>query len=83
MRRKLLIGALSVLTLILLLVIGVFIYLRSGRLDNYLREKVVEAFADVGITAKIGSASLDLADTSYTARNKTVGGPMGTIGSAR
>ena len=68
MRRKLLIGALSVLTLILLLVIGVFIYLRSGRLDNYLREKVVEAFADVGITAEIGSASLDLSGYKVTLR---------------
>jgi translocation and assembly module TamB len=60
MRRKLLIGAVSLLTLILLLIIGLFIYIRSGRLDNYLRDQVVEALADVGISAEIGSATLDL-----------------------
>ena len=60
MRRKLLIGAISLLTLILLLAVSVFIYIRSGRLDNYLRDRVVEALADVGITAEIGSARLDL-----------------------
>jgi len=60
MRKKLLIGAVSLLTLVLLLIIGVFIYIRSGRLDNYLRDQVVEALADVGITAEIGKASLDL-----------------------
>lgn len=60
MRRKLLIGAVSLLSLVLLLLIAVFIYLRSGRLDTFLREQVVEAFADVGIRAEIGNAHLDL-----------------------
>jgi uncharacterized protein involved in outer membrane biogenesis len=60
MRKKLLISAIALLTLILLLVIGVFIYIRSGRLDNYLKDQVVEALADVGINAEIGGAHLDL-----------------------
>ncbi len=69
MRRKLLIGAVSLLTLVLLLVIGLFIYIRSGRLDNYLRDQVVEALADVGITAEIGSASLDLRGYKVTLKD--------------
>lgn len=60
MRRKLLIGAVSLLSLVVLLLIAVFFYVRSGRLDAYLREQVVEALADVGIKAKIGSSHLDL-----------------------
>jgi translocation and assembly module TamB len=69
MRKKLLIGGVSLLTLILLLILGVFIYIRSGRLDNYLREQVVEALADVGITAEIGSASLDLSGYKVTLKD--------------
>jgi translocation and assembly module TamB len=60
MRRRLLIGAISLLSLIILLIIGLFIYIRSGRLDRYLQDQVVEAFADVGITAEIGNVHLDL-----------------------
>src|SRR5205809_5992951 len=60
MRRKLLIGAVSLLSLVLLLLIAVFYYVRSGRLDTYLRVQVIEALADVGIKAKIGSSHLDL-----------------------
>jgi len=66
MRRKLLIGAISLLTLILLLVIGILIYIRSGRLDNLLREQVVAGLAEVGITAEIGSANLDLGGYKVT-----------------
>ena len=69
MRRKLLIGAVSFLTLILLLITGLFIYIRSGRLDNYLREQVVEALADVGVTAEIGSANLDLRGYKVTLKD--------------
>jgi len=60
MRRKILIGAVSLVGLILLLIVGVFLYIRSGRLDNYLRDQIVTALADVGITAEIGRAHLDL-----------------------
>ena len=60
MRKKLLIGAISLLSLILLLIVGVFIYIRSGHLDNYLRDQIVTALADVGVTAEIGRTHLDL-----------------------
>ena len=60
MRRKFLIGAVSFLSLILLLIIAVFWYIRSGRLDLYLQQQVVEAFADAGIRATIGNTHLDL-----------------------
>ena len=60
MRKKLLIGAISLLSLILLLIVGVFIYIRSGHLDNYLRDQIVTALADVGVTADIGRTHLDL-----------------------
>ena len=60
MRRKFLIGAVVFLSLGLLLVISAIIYLRSGRLDLYLQDQVVEAFADVGIRAEIGKTHLDI-----------------------
>lgn len=60
MRRKLLIGGLSLLGLILLLVLAVFIFIRSGRLDRYLQSQVIEAFDEVGIRAEIGSTHLDI-----------------------
>jgi translocation and assembly module TamB len=60
MRKKLLIGAISLLSLILLLIVGVFVYIRSGHLDNYLRDQIVTALADVGVTAEIGRTHLDI-----------------------
>jgi translocation and assembly module TamB len=60
MRRKLFIGATILLSLVLLLILSAILYVRSGRLDLYLQEQVVEAFADVGIRAEIGKAHLDL-----------------------
>jgi translocation and assembly module TamB len=66
MRRKLLIGAISLLTLILLLVVGVFVYIRSGRLDTFLKNQVVEALAEVGVNAEIGEAHLDLGGYKVT-----------------
>lgn len=69
MRRKLLIGAISLLSLILILLIAVFIYVRSGQLDVFLQRQVVAALADVGINAKIGSAHLDIRGSSVTLEN--------------
>jgi len=69
MRRKLLIGAISFLSLILLLVIASFIYIRSGQLDVFLQRQVIAALADVGITAKIGSAHLDIRGYRVTLEN--------------
>ncbi|HTG15801.1 MAG TPA: hypothetical protein VK747_11090, partial [Blastocatellia bacterium] len=60
MRRRLLIGAIVLLSLVLLLVVSAIIYLRSGRLDLYLQDQVVEAFADVGIRAELGKTHLDI-----------------------
>ncbi len=60
MRRKLFIGAISLVSLILLLLLGVVFYIRSGRLDRFLKEQVVEALADVGIAAEIGKVQLDI-----------------------
>ncbi|HWO02399.1 MAG TPA: translocation/assembly module TamB domain-containing protein, partial [Blastocatellia bacterium] len=58
--RKLLIGAIIFLSLVLLLAVSVTFYVRSGRLDLYLQEQVIEAFADAGIRAELGKTSLDL-----------------------
>ena len=69
MRRKFLIGAISFLALILLLITGLFIYIRSGRLDDYLRSQVIEALADVGVTAEVGSAHLDLGGYRVTLKD--------------
>src|SRR5215469_11566605 len=60
MRRRLLIGALVFLGLILLLVVAVFLYIRSGRLDRLLQAEIVKSLAEIGIRAEIGSAHLDL-----------------------
>jgi translocation and assembly module TamB len=60
MRRKLLIGALSLLGLILLLAAFVFWYIRSGRLDLYLQNQVIAGLKDLGIRAEIGSAHLGI-----------------------
>jgi translocation and assembly module TamB len=69
MRRKLLIGAISLLSLILILLIAVFVYVRSGQLDVFLQRQVVAALADVGITARIGSAHLDIRGSRVTLKN--------------
>src|SRR6185369_7894552 len=69
MRRKLLIGAISLLSLILILLIAVFIYVRSGQLDVFLQRQVIAALADVGINARIGSAHLDIRGSTVTLKN--------------
>jgi translocation and assembly module TamB len=69
MRRRLLIAAIALLSLILVLLIAVFVYVRSGQLDVFLQRQVVAALADVGITAKIGSAHLDIRGSRVTLGN--------------
>ncbi len=69
MRKKLFIGAISLLGLILVLLIAVFIYVRSGQLDVFLQRQVVAALADVGITAKIGNTHLDIRGYRVTLEN--------------
>ena len=60
MRRKLLVGAASLLGLILILVIAAFWYVRSGRLDALLQREIKSALKEVGVTAEIGRAHLDI-----------------------
>jgi len=69
MRRKLLIGALSFLGLILILAIAVVWYIRSGRLDLYLQSQIIEALSDYGIRASIGNTNLDLRGNKVTIRD--------------
>ncbi|HSB12180.1 MAG TPA: translocation/assembly module TamB domain-containing protein [Blastocatellia bacterium] len=69
MRRKLMIGGLSLLGLLLLLIIGVVVYIRSGKLDVYLEAQVKEALADFGVRAEFGNAHLDLRGYRVTLEN--------------
>ncbi|HKP87732.1 MAG TPA: translocation/assembly module TamB domain-containing protein [Blastocatellia bacterium] len=69
MRRKLLIGAVSVLSIILILALAVFWYIRSGRLDLFLQSQVIDAMSDFGIRAEIGSTKLDLRGYRVTLNN--------------
>jgi hypothetical protein len=66
MRRKILFGAVALLGLILILVVSVFWYIRSGRLDLYLQGQIIAALKDIGIDAEIGQAHLDLAGYKVT-----------------
>jgi translocation and assembly module TamB len=60
MRRKLLVGAISVLSLILILIAAAIFFIRSGRLDLFLQNQVVAALAEVGIRAEIGSTHIGI-----------------------
>lgn len=60
MRKRILIGAGALLGLLLVFAFSVFIYIRSGRLDQFLKGQIVEALAEVGVRAEIGNAHLDL-----------------------
>lgn len=69
MRKKLLIGAVSLLGLVLLLVVSAIFYIRSGRLDRYVQSEIVRALAEVGIKAEIGSTKLDLGGYRVTLKD--------------
>ncbi|HEX5735829.1 MAG TPA: translocation/assembly module TamB domain-containing protein [Blastocatellia bacterium] len=69
MRKKLLIGALSLLGIILILVIAAIWYVRSGRLDLLLKAQIIEALKDSGIRAEIGEAHLELFGDKVTLEN--------------
>lgn len=66
MRKKFLVGALSLLGLILLIAIGIFIYIRSGRLDLLLQSQIIASLAQMGIRAEIGSTRLDIRGSTVT-----------------
>lgn len=69
MRRKLLIGAISLLSVVLILIIAAFVYVRSGRLDLFLQGEVVEGLREVGIEAKIGETRLDIRGSRVTLKD--------------
>jgi translocation and assembly module TamB len=66
MRKKLLIGALSLLGIILLVVVAAIWYVRSGRLDLLLRAQIVAALKDMGIRAEIGDSKLEIFGNKVT-----------------
>jgi translocation and assembly module TamB len=60
MRKKLLIGALSLLGIVLILVIAAIWYVRSGRLDLLLKAQIVAVLKEMGISAEIDKTHLEL-----------------------
>ncbi len=69
MRRKLLIAAVSLVSLVLILIITALVYVRSGQLDSYLQNQVVAALADFGIRAEIGGSHIDIRGSRVTLEN--------------
>ncbi|HEU4388087.1 MAG TPA: hypothetical protein VFV34_09840, partial [Blastocatellia bacterium] len=69
MRKKLLKGALTVLALASILVISIIIYIRSGKLDRLVQNEIVNALAERGVQATIGSLHLDLTGSRVTVEN--------------
>jgi translocation and assembly module TamB len=69
MRRKLLIGALSLLGLLLILALAAFWYVRSGRLDLLLQRQIIAGLSQYGIRAEIGSTRLDITGFKVTLEN--------------
>lgn len=69
MWKKIKIAALSVLGLLLLLTLAVIIYVRSGGLDNLLRDQIIAALKDVGVRAEIGGSRLDITGSKVTLEN--------------
>jgi translocation and assembly module TamB len=66
MLRKIRNVALFFLGLILLLTIAVVIYIRSGGLDNILRNQIIAGLKDNGIRAVIGNTRLDITGSKVT-----------------
>lgn len=60
MRRKLLIGGLVLVGLLSILIISAIVYVRSGRLDQWLQAQLEETLLERGIRAEIGRLSLDI-----------------------
>ena len=69
MRRKFLVGALSLLILLFVSVISVFIYIRSGRLDLFVQNQIASGLGDLGIRAEIGKTHLDLGGYKVAVEN--------------
>ena len=69
MLRKIRNVALFLLGLILLLTIAAVIYIRSGGLDNILRNQIIAGLKDAGIRAELGNAKLDITGSKVTFEN--------------
>jgi translocation and assembly module TamB len=72
MLRKIKITLISLLSLILLLLIAVFIYVRSGGLDSLLQGQLILALREAGISAEIDSVHLDITGSRATLENLTL-----------
>ncbi|PYP89621.1 MAG: hypothetical protein DMF61_02835 [Blastocatellia bacterium AA13] len=60
MRRKFFIALLTALGLVIISIVAVVVYLRSGRLDIFIHDQIVQALAERGIIAEIDTTHLDL-----------------------
>ncbi|MEW6130282.1 MAG: translocation/assembly module TamB domain-containing protein [Acidobacteriota bacterium] len=69
MQGKIKIILVSLLSLFLLLLIAVFIYVRSGGLEHLLEDAIITSFKEVGIRAEIGASNLDLTGSKVTLEN--------------
>ncbi|HXG67322.1 MAG TPA: AsmA-like C-terminal region-containing protein, partial [Blastocatellia bacterium] len=69
MRKKLLIAVAALSGLILLLAIGVFLFIRSGRLDLLLQRQIVAGLEEVGVNAEIGDTRLDIRGSTVTLKD--------------
>jgi translocation and assembly module TamB len=67
--RKLLLGAGALGVLLLLLVLGVFIAFKTGYVDNYIKNTLIERFTDYGIRAEIESIKTTISPTTAELTN--------------
>ena len=84
MLRKLKITFITLLSLVLLLLIAVLVYVRSGGLDSLLQGEIVLALREAGIRAEIGSTHLDITGSRASLENLALyaegdSKPFGTI----
>jgi len=85
MRKKILIALASLLGIVLLLAVALFWYVRSGRLDLFIQNQIIDVLARSGIEATIASTHLDLGGYKVTLEGikletEKEGKPFGSIG---
>ena len=69
MSKKIKIAALSLLGLLLVLLIAGILYIRSGGLDNLLREQLIAVLQESGVRAEIGGTRVDITGSKVTIEN--------------
>jgi translocation and assembly module TamB len=84
MKKKVIIGLLSPLALVVALILAGIIYIRSGRLDLWLQSRIIEELRESNIRAEIGSTRLDLSGRRVKLQDLRLyslkgGRPLGTI----